>query len=95
MRRTLVLHHFNAANMSNKFQINYNNQKLEVEVQKETINKKFIIHSGSNTPITLLQAEDSDGANRWLDADKNEPTEKSKEIGIAIEKYMAEHSEEL
>lgn len=63
-------------------------------MQHETLDKKFTVYISSNRIVTLLKAEDSDGANRWFDAEKNAPTEESKELGIAIEKYMAENKDD-
>ncbi|KAA2242593.1 hypothetical protein F0L74_08640 [Chitinophaga agrisoli] len=68
----------------NTFQIQYQQQDLQVTEQE---NDHFTVDLPEGK-IYLLLKQDNEGANHWFEDGKDKETEKSKAVGLAIERYL-------
>jgi hypothetical protein len=67
------------------FHIQYHQQDIKVTEQGEN---HFTVELPER-PLRLQLKQDSDGANHWLEEDKEHETEQTKAVGLAIEMYWS------
>lgn len=70
------------------FNIQYHSKEAKVEQQEETL---FIVQLPGKT-IRLLMRQDNEGANHWFEENQDNETAETKEIGQAIESYLAKEN---
>lgn len=77
--------------MQHTFDIDYNGKQVKVEqVSLDEKNGNIYKISLDGGTLEIKEMKDNDGASRWLEGEKEHETDESKNIGAAIEKYMAE-----
>ncbi|MBA3649579.1 MAG: hypothetical protein H0W62_13720 [Chitinophagales bacterium] len=77
--------------MQNNFQIDYNGQLIDIDLEQSTEKngKIFKIHLPEGE-IQIQQKEDNEGADHWFDLKTNQSTDQIKKIGASITAYLLE-----
>jgi hypothetical protein len=78
--------------MKHLFDIRYNKATIQVEVTgSNNGHTEYLVHLPDGD-MHLQHTEDDEGAGRWIDAQTNQETELSSEVGQLIELYNVQHS---
>jgi len=81
--------------MNTDFHITYHELLIRVEQQDAGDNTyTFTVHLPDDI-LHIQGKQDNEGAYRWLDADTNQETPESKEIGELIDLYLVQQQSSL